>query len=349
MSSPVEIAPVGIGVAGLGRSGVFHIERIGLRDDCRVVAVYDDCSTARGRAGTTTATAYESWAEFLGNDEIEVALLATPPAFHAEQAIAALAAGKHVVIETPMCLNLAEADAIIAASRRTGRSVSVAHMRRWDDDYRTAKSLLAAGELGRPLAIKYINWHYNPAHKNNGPAGANSRPSTLRVADLVPGHWRDHSSTGGGVLWEFGIHYFDQLAQLVGRPAESVYGRVFPSSAGAPDDSFLAIVNFSGGPVAHIEVSRVAAAPVSTGWTIAGDAGSFAGFTQFAPNPDGEVVDLPLSPVSGEADEFYALLARYLRGGGPNPVPPSAARLPIALVEAVRRSAKCGQAVPVET
>lgn len=352
MSHPADFAPVRIGVAGLGRAGTFHIERLGLRDDSRVVALYDDCLPARERAGGLQVPLHAGWSDFLNDDRIELVLLATPPALHAEQAVAALAAGKHVVVETPMCLNLFEADAISAAAERSGRLVSVAHTRRWDDDFVCARKLLAEGELGRPVAIKLINWQYNPRRRFCPPVSG--RTAAVGLAALEAGwnaasHWREHSSTGGGVLWEFGIHYFDQLLQLAGRNPESVYGRLSASGVdGTLDNGFLAIVNFPGGLTAHVEVSRAHPAPLSTGWIIAGDAGSYVGLTQYTATADGEVVDLPVSPAAPDADEFYELLARHVRLGEANPVSPDDARRPIALVEAVRKSARSGNVVPFE-
>jgi len=338
MSRQHEFAPIRIGVAGLGRAGVFHIERIGLRDDCRLVATFDDCHTARHRVRLDMAACHESWTSFLRDDEIELVLIAAPPARHAELTIAALAAGKHVLIETPMCLNLAESDAVIAASHRCGRSVSVAHLRRWDDDFRTARSTLATGELGRVEAIKLINWQYNPRQSNG----------RLRDigADLPSDHWRDAAVTGGGVLWEFGIHYFDQLLQLTDRTVESVYARLAPQdSVLTSEDAFLAIITFSDGLVAHVEVSRTASAPLSTGWMVGGASGSYSGFTHYSPSRDGEVADLPLACAPGQADDFYDQLVRHLRLGEPNPVTAEEARCSIVLIEAVRESARTGLVV----
>jgi predicted dehydrogenase len=99
--------------------------------------------------------------------------------------------------------------------------------------------------------------------------------------------------------------------------------------------------------VAQIEVSRVAPAPLSTGWIIAGASASYAGFTRYRPNPDGEVVDLPVTPVRGEVDEFYAQLVRHVRFGEPNPVPAEEARDAIALISAARQSARTGQIVSI--
>ena len=373
MSRLIDFAPVRLGVAGLGRAGMFHIERIGLRDDCRVVAAYDDCPAARNRAAHQAFVNHANWNEFLRNDEVELVLIAAPPALHAELSIAALAAGKHVLIETPMCLNVQESDAIIAAARRTVRSVCVAQTRRWDDDFRTAQATLAAGALGAAQAIKLINWQYNPRWCNGRPHNAPGTAGLAIRAEVAPGsdipvdNWRNAAATGGGVLWEFGIHYFDQLLLLAGRAVESVYARLAPaSSACCGEDTFLAIIGFSGGLTAHVEVSRTAPAPLSTGWMIAGLCGSYAGFTQYLPTPDGEVADLPALEVidarrhgqeplpcgsapgtslAGQADGFYAQLVRHLRFGEPIPVAAEEARRTIALIEAVRESARSGQAI----
>src|SRR5579863_4219306 len=346
MSRPFDFAPVRIGVAGLGRAGVFHLERIGLRDDCRVVAAYDDCPAVRNRARLEAVAGHESWTGFLRNDDVELVLVAAPPTLHAELTIAALAAGKHVLIETPMCLNLVEADAVIAAARRCGKSVSVAHLRRWDDDFRTARSLLAAGELGPLQAIKRINWQYNPHLGNRRWQGVREAGAATVGADLASDDWRRLAAAGGGVLWEFGIHYFDQLLQLTDRAVESVYAHLTPAnSAPLGDDAFLAIITFSGGLVAHVEVSRTAPAPLTTGWMLTGAAGGYAGFTQYCPNRDGEVADLPLAAAPVQADDFYRELVRHLRLAEPNPVSAEEARRSIVLIEAARKSAHTGQAV----
>jgi predicted dehydrogenase len=363
MPLSVDFPPLRIGVAGLGRAGLHHVERIGLREDCQVVALHDDCPAARERVRGLRAAMRAAWGELLADRDVEVVLLATPPALHAELAIAALAAGKHVLVETPLCLNLVEADAVTAASRRSGRSVIVAHTRRWEEDFRTAQATLDSGELGRLVALKLINRHYNPrrvparsfSSRDAGSPSVAAQVSHRETGSDFPGrqtgsasdvwHWRDHAASGGGALWEFGIHYFDQLLQLAGRPAESVFARTWGAPGGESDDGFLAIVNFGGDLVAQVEVNRTAAASLSTGWMIDGSSGSYAGSMKYLPTAQGEIVDLPVDPIEGAMDEFYSRLARHLRLGEPNPVPPEEARGSIALIEAVRESSRSGEVV----
>ncbi len=322
---------------------MFHVERLGLRDDCRVVGLYDDCPAVRERHSGGPAVMHSEWRRMLGDPGVELVLLAAPPAVHAELAISALAAGKHVVVETPLCLSPFEGEAILDASRRSGRSVIVAQTRRWDDDFRMAQATLASGNLGRPVALKLINWHYNP--KSRRSLRAERRSTEFEVGGTW--HWRDHVQTGGGVLWEFGSHSFDQLLRLAGRPPESVFARTWGAPDGCTEDAFLAVVNFPGNLVAHVEVNRAAAAPLSTGWMIVGTAGSYSGAVEYVPTAAGEVVDLPISSHGAEVDEFYGRIARHIRLGGPNPVPAEDAQAVLTLISAVRESARTGVVVHI--
>lgn len=320
---------------------MFHVERLGLRDDCRVVALYDDCPCVRERHAGRPGVMHAEWRGMLADPAVELVLLAAPPAVHAALAISTLAAGKHVLVETPLCLDPFEGEAILDAARRSGRSVVVAQTRRWEDDFRMARARLASGELGQPLALKLINWHYNPQSRRSAAA----EPPATQAEVGGPWHWRDHTQTGGGVLWEFGSHYFDQLLRLAERSAESVFARTWGVSGGQTEDAFLAVINFSGGLVAHVEVSRAAAAPLSTGWMIVGTRGSYAGAVEFIPTAEGEVVDLPVDAQGPEADEFYGQLARHIRLGEPNPVPGAQSQAAIALITAIRESARTGAVV----
>jgi predicted dehydrogenase len=343
MAAPGSYLPLRIGLAGLGRAGVFHLERISLREDCQVVAAYDPSVEATRKAADLVSHCAESWQGLLKDERVELVLLATPPASHAPMAIEALAAGKHVLVETPLGLSLAEADAILASARCVGRSVIVAQTHRWDRDFRA--TLNEIGGLGRLEIIKHINWHLEPIAPAGGREGAIPASSSH---DPSPS-WRDDPAIGGGPLWEFGIHDFDKLRQLAGEaPSEITAEFYHHGDAGGAEAGFLAIVRFPSGLLAHVEVHHAAAYSFQTGWIVVGSGGSTADDRNFTLAGDREVVDVPRLAVGGKPNEFHSAVVAHLRGEAANPVPAEQARDTIALIEAARKSALTGRPVPVE-
>lgn len=91
----------------------------------------------------------ETFEELVHSTEIDAVYIATPHAMHAEQTIAALQAGKHVLVEKPMALSTAECDAMVDAARENGRSLGVAYYRRGYPSVRRVRDLLRAGAIGR--------------------------------------------------------------------------------------------------------------------------------------------------------------------------------------------------------
>jgi predicted dehydrogenase len=210
--------------------------------------------------------------------------------------------------------------------------VIVAHHRRWDADFQFARACLASGEIGDPLRIKFVHWQYS----------SEISPDVDCDNDLLPeAHWRNEIATGGGVLWELGIHRLDQLLLLARDEPVSVYARIDKAATCSVDTGFLAVIRFASGIEAHIELNRGIAAPLETGWVIAASHGSYAAETRFTVTGEGEIVDVPVA-ASPVCDDFHAAVARHLRHEGPNPAPLAEARKTIALIEAVRVSARTG-------
>lgn len=331
-------------MAGLGRAGVYQLERLGLRDDFQVVAVHDHCPQAADRLPRGDFRFCPDWRDLLRDPEIDLIWIAIPPAAHAGAAVAALHAGKHVVVEAPLCLTADEADAVLAAAARTGRVVSVAPTRHHDENFRAALAARREGVLGRVRSIRHLNWHFaGPRARSNtaGPISASGRQSVS--------HWRDDRSTGGGALWDFGAHLFDQLLQLTDERPVRIFAKLVPhSECPTVDVAFLVMIEFDGGLVASLDVNRASPAPVSTGWIIAGDAGAFSGGTQYLPTAEGEIVDLPQSCEPPENEDYLNAFFQLVRSGRPNPTSAEEARRCIVLVNAARRSAACGLPVPIE-
>lgn len=329
---------------GLGRAGCWHLERLRLSESFSVISGVDDCSEAGHRAAGLVPEIATSRRNLFDDPRVELVVIATPPATHAALALEALAAGKHVLLETPCGLSTFEVDALIEAEKRSGRSLVVAHHRRWDDDFRMARDCLASGAIGRPTRIKFEHWQYSLPLPLS--AGDRSPGSPHEVSGPGLSHWRIDPATGGGALWEFGVHLFDQLLLLARDVPQSVYARTQQEAEQAVDSGFLALVIFASGLEAHIEVNCGVAAPLETGWVIAASQGSYARETRFTVTDDGEIIDLPLSAMRPPRDDILMAVARHIRDGASNPVPLAGARAAIELVEAARQSARTGR--PVE-
>ena len=128
---------------------------------------------------------------------IDLVVIASPNDTHAPLALAALARGKHVVVDKPFTLTLQEARDVIAASVRADRLVSVFQNRRWDADFLTVQRLIETGELGR---IAEFHSHFD------------------RFRPAVQDRWRERDEPGGGLWYDLGPHLLDQAVQLFGLP-----------------------------------------------------------------------------------------------------------------------------------
>lgn len=171
---------------------------------------------------------------------IDVLHVCTPPGVHVEQAVAALEAGVHVVVEKPPALSLDELDRMSAAARAADRQLAVVFQQRTGTAAARVRELLRSGALGRPLiATCHTLWFRDPAYF------------------AVP--WRGSWATeGGGPTLGHGIHQIDLLAWLAG-DWQSVTAQLWRlDRETGTEDSSTAVVTFEGGLVASIVTSAVA-------------------------------------------------------------------------------------------
>ena len=192
MEPTLNVALVGYGLVGK----VFHAPLIrhtpGLRlrtvvssDPAKVLA---DHPGMRVVADTDTAFA---------DAEIDLMVIAAPNTVHAALANAALAAGKHVVVDKPFTITSQEARQVIANASRAQRIVSVFQNRRWDSDFLTVRQLIASGVLGE---ISEFHSHFD------------------RHRPVVADRWRERDQPGSGLWYDLGPHLLDQALQLFGMP-----------------------------------------------------------------------------------------------------------------------------------
>jgi predicted dehydrogenase len=144
-----------------------------------------------------------SWTDFASALEVcdaDAVYIATPVFLHAEQTIAALRSGRHVLCEKPMALDYAASQAMVAAACETGRTLGVAYYRRMYPKVERARQLIAAGTIGRPVFAKATS------HDNFNPVG-------------TPREWlSDPARAGGGPLRDVGSHRIDLMNYLFGDP-----------------------------------------------------------------------------------------------------------------------------------
>jgi scyllo-inositol 2-dehydrogenase (NADP+) len=163
------------------------------------------------------ATVLATSEALLDHAGIDLVVIASPNTLHAPQATAALRAGKHVVIDKPLCPTAAEARQLSQLAAQCKRTLTVFHNRRWDSDFLTLQRLVATGRLGETNAF-HARWdRYRP-----------------QVAD----RWRERIEPGAGVLYDLGSHLIDQALVLFGRP-DWVQADVFTQRPGGiVDDGF---------------------------------------------------------------------------------------------------------------
>ena len=137
------------------------------------------------------------WRALVSAPDIDVVVVCTPNALHAEQSIAALEAGKHVLCEKPMATTVADAEAMLEAAARHDRLLLVLHPWRHHEAVIAVRDAIAAGELGRVVRTHGYGVH----------------------ADWGPGGWfTDPALAGGGALVDMGIHAIDTARFLLGEP-----------------------------------------------------------------------------------------------------------------------------------
>lgn len=222
-----------IGYGFAGRS--FHAYLVGLAQPNLVLhgIASRDAATRERIYAERNCRAYKSLEEVLADAEVDLVVVATPSSAHADIAVAALNAGKHVVTDKVMCLNLAECDRMLNAARRNRRLLTVFQNRRLDGDFCTVQSAMRNGELG---AVRWLEM----AWQGFGAWGG----------------WRGKAEMGGGRFYDLGAHLIDQLLVLFPEPIEHVYCRMhhdYPASD--IESEALLVVTFAGGRTGVCDLS----------------------------------------------------------------------------------------------
>lgn len=342
--------PLGIGIIGFGRIGAEHAGWIEASTRARPFAVADATPARQAIARGRGLKVYDGIDAMLADPSVGAVIVATPTAMHFEHTSAALAAGKHVLVEKPMALDLAQSRALVQDAEGRGLLLSVFHNRRWDLDYLTLKQAIDAGTFGRIINIQS---HLGQWASCVGPAAREYRPN-----------WRNEGAFGGGGLYDWGSHFIDQLWRLMW-PAKPL--RVFAQLRGNVwstdcDDLARVLIDFDDGAIGLVEVNTTTTRPLPR-WHIDGTRGSaasphsptfdtraWAAF-DYAPGLDGggagAAGTLPLATPGLTETEIWDRFAHAVRGQGEPAVTARGVLPTMALMDAARQSTREGCAVDV--
>ena len=231
---------VRLGVAGLGRAFTLMVPTFRADPRVRLVAATDPRREACEKlAAGFGARIHADVASLCRDGDVDAIYVATPHGMHAEHAIAALAAGKHALVEKPLTLGVAEGLAIAAAAQRAGKHVIVGPSHSFDAPIARTRALIASGEFGAVrmvTAMNYTDFLYRPR-----------RPEELDTRQ------------GGGVVWSQAAHQVDVVRLLCGGRATHVRAMTGAWDAARPTEgAYAALIGFEGGAFASLVYSGYA-------------------------------------------------------------------------------------------
>lgn len=334
-----------------GQIAPTHIAAIARLPDVELVGMAD-IAEERGRARAAEAGCpfFADYEMLLAHTRPDVVVICAPHPLHAPMAIAALRAGAHVLVEKPIAVEVAEADAMIAAATAAGRLLAVTFPHRFDPAIEAMRAFVARGDLGALIRIECVEpWFRTDAYYRS--AGWRST-------------WRGE---GGGVLVNQAIHTLDVLCSLVGLPETVVGWTKVAGHAVECEDTAQALLTYPGGAFGFVQSSSIeAGAPRHLG--LVGDrakldlVGDTLTFTRFTPSLStyqrestelfgepavaAQRVNVPPSPEFGEGHfRAHRDFSDAIRAGGTPRCSGVSGRMSLELANAITLSSVAGEAV----
>ncbi len=243
MTSELKIgstSPVRLGVVGLGRGFMLTLPSIIADPRLKLVAACDPRPEARTAfEDQFNGSSSSDFDELLKDRDVEVVYIASPHQYHKDHAIAALQAGKHVLIDKPIAISLADSRAIIEAAEKHDRHVTVGPCHSFDPQIKACLQLIISGKYGRLRMIRtsyYTDFMYRPR-----------RPEELKT------------SNGGGVIFSQGAHQIDIVRLLAGGLVDKVAAFVGDWDKLRPSEgAYSTLLQFKNGVCANLTYSGYA-------------------------------------------------------------------------------------------
>ncbi|MDJ0768911.1 MAG: Gfo/Idh/MocA family oxidoreductase [Ilumatobacter sp.] len=346
---------LGVGVVGygpFGGMGYLHGLAATETDGLALVAAADS-APERLHAATQDFPElhlHPSAKALAADDAVDIAIIATPPVHHAELALELLRAGKHVVVEKPMCLKTDDADLLVRTAAEVDRTITVHQSRRWDTDWLAIRRIIGRGDLGDVFNIEtFVGGFEHPCRA-----------------------WHSEDTISGGAVYDWGSHHVDWIIQHYGTaPAKvlcTAHTRVWHDTTNV--DQLAVWMQWSDGREATFRQSDVCAIrrpkfhvegtagtleghyePVRQD-TITPGRGFQAAVSHHAERPvdlrvaryDGDhgLIESTIPPAPHPGWGFHRNLADHLLLGEPLAVPAEQSRDVVAVLEAAHRSGANG-------
>ena len=227
------------GLIGCGRVAPRHAQSLAQLRETQLVAVADlRAARADHFASDYRAEAYTDYRALLDRADIDAVSICVPSGLHAQVALDALDAGKHVLVEKPIALRLEDADAMIARAQATGRTLAVVLQNRYNHPMRQLRAAIDGGALGRlHLGAACVRWFRPQSYYEDG--------------------WHGTRAMDGGALMNQSIHHIDALQWFMGN-VQSVYAySATRAHSMEAEDVGVAVLRFAGGALATIEGSTL--------------------------------------------------------------------------------------------
>jgi predicted dehydrogenase len=255
----MTLEKVRFGILGCGVIGPHHARAIAGLEDAELVAVADVVpGLAEELAAEYGCSSHYGLGEMLSGTELDAVCVCTPSGMHAGDAIAALEAGNHVVVEKPVDVTLEAADRLLGVQRATGGKVAIVSQHRFDAATLTVHRAISTGQFGRLTAgSAEVRWWRSQSYYDSG-------------------GWRGTwELDGGGVLINQAIHSIDLLQWLMGRVVEvTAYTGLLAHQRIEVEDTAVAILKFENGALGTIAATTAAYPGLTARITVHGDKGS---------------------------------------------------------------------------
>lgn len=362
INEKINVKMMKIAIVGFGGMGDNHrkyiIKRLNDSDypvKLDIAGVYDIDEERKRYAESLGLHNYASAEELLADRGVDIVLIATPNDLHLPYVKAAAAAGKHIIVEKPAGMDLAEVKEMYAVTAKAGVVFSPHQNRRWDDDFLSAAAVAKSGEIGRVYRVE----------------------SRVMGSNGIPGAWRRVAAKGGGMMLDWGVHLVDQaLSFRGGEKVKSIYCNYSYEAGEEVDDGFDLSLEFSGGLMYRIVVDTNSFVELPR-WMVYGEDGTAAvtewrnmrvegevvrvtrrvderlqgvnagnGFTKTMARRLSDTVERrPITVKCGDKNAFYANFMNAITKGVPTIVTEEEEIRLFRVMEAAKRSALTGEAI----